>query len=172
MSTPTGGCGAAGAEAMPHLAVFNIATLIAPEGDPAVQPFFDGVERINRIAEAAPGFVWQLRGGGQDPAMLAHDPSGRTIPQLSVWESAPDLARFVWNTLHRQYFQRKHDWFEAAGGPYLVFWHVTPGERPTCAEGLDRLARLGREGPTDAAFGWERFRAEGLVPGRQPVTAP
>lgn len=153
---------------MPQLAVFNVARLIAPEGDARVRPFFDGVERINRIAERSPGFVWQLRGGGEDPSMLAHDPSGRTIPQLSVWESAPDLARFVWNTLHRQYVRRKHEWFEEAGVPYLVFWHIA-GRRPDCAEGLDRLARLRRDGPSDAAFGWERFRAAGMMPGRQPV---
>lgn len=151
-----------------HLAVFNIARLIAPRGDPRVQSFFDGVARINAIAERSPGFVWQAHTGGMDPHMLRFDPTGRTIPQLSVWQSAQDLAHFVWNTLHRQYFARAGDWFEPSRDrPYLVFWWVALGHIPDCAEGLARLDRLCRAGPGKAVFGWEAFRAEGLVPGRQ-----
>ncbi|MEM9198218.1 MAG: DUF3291 domain-containing protein [Pseudomonadota bacterium] len=155
-----------------HLAVFNIATLIAPEGDPRVQAFFDGVDRLNAIAARSPGFVWQFHGDGQDAAMLDYDSTGLTIPQLSVWETAQDLANFVWNTLHRQYFQRAKEWFEPLGDlPYLVFWWVAPGHIPNCAEGLDKLDQLRRDGPVLEIFGWERFRTEGLIPGRQPVGA-
>ena len=44
-----------------QLAQINIGKLLAPEGDPRVQPFFDALERINAIADASPGFVWRLQ---------------------------------------------------------------------------------------------------------------
>lgn len=40
-----------------QLAQINIGKLLAPEGDPRVQPFFDALERINAIADTSPGFI-------------------------------------------------------------------------------------------------------------------
>ena len=44
------------------LAQINIARLVAPEGDPAVQPFFDALDRINALADRSAGFLWRLEG--------------------------------------------------------------------------------------------------------------
>jgi hypothetical protein len=43
-----------------HLAQMNIGTMVAPKGDPRVQPFFDALDEINALAEASPGFVWRM----------------------------------------------------------------------------------------------------------------
>jgi len=44
-----------------QLAQINIAKLVAPEGDPRVQPFFDALDRVNALADVSPGFVWRLQ---------------------------------------------------------------------------------------------------------------
>ena len=33
---------------------------------------------------------------------------------LSVWESVEALERFVWATVHKQFYNRKGEWFEKA----------------------------------------------------------
>ena len=49
---------------------------------------------------------------------------------LSVWESAEALERFVWATVHKQVYNRKGEWFEKAAS---AFRHVddTAGHIPT-----------------------------------------
>jgi hypothetical protein len=44
-----------------QLAQINIGRLLAPQGDPRVQPFFDALDRINALADGAEGFVWRLQ---------------------------------------------------------------------------------------------------------------
>ncbi len=44
-----------------HVAQINIGTMVAPTDDPSVAEFMDNLERINAIADAAPGFVWRLQ---------------------------------------------------------------------------------------------------------------
>src|SRR5439155_653311 len=38
-----------------HLAQINIGNIIAPQGDPRVQPFFDALDRVNALAETSRG---------------------------------------------------------------------------------------------------------------------
>ncbi len=40
------------------------------------------------------------------------------------------------------------------GEMHLVMWWVPSGHRPSLQEGLDRLERLRRDGPSDETFGW------------------
>ena len=44
-----------------QLARLNIATLLAPLASPQLHVFAANLERINALAEAAPGFVWRLK---------------------------------------------------------------------------------------------------------------
>ena len=57
-----------------HLAQVNIGRLVAPEGDPRVQPFFDALDAVNAIADASPGFVWRLVGEGNNATDLRPTP--------------------------------------------------------------------------------------------------
>jgi hypothetical protein len=43
-----------------HLAQINIARLVAPIGDPRIADFAAQLDPVNRMADAAPGFVWRL----------------------------------------------------------------------------------------------------------------
>ena len=41
---------------------------------------------------------------------------------MSVWESVEALERFVWATVHKQFYNRKGEWFEKLS--HAAFRHV------------------------------------------------
>ena len=72
-----------------------------------------------------------------------------TAVNLSVWESVEALERFVWATVHKQFYNRKADWFEQLSRPHFV--HVAdraPGIFPTLTKRMARLAHLTQEAAT------------------------
>ncbi len=137
-----------------HLAQFNIARIKYPLDDPRMREFVDNVERVNGLADKMDGFVWRLRDeSGHAMNMTVYgDPA--ILPNLTVWESAEALERFVFKTVHGRFFDRRETWF-AQPDPTLVMWWVPAGHRPTLDEAVARLDRLKANGPTDDAFGWE-----------------
>lgn len=151
-----------------HIAEFNIGILRHDWEDPRIADFVAGLEKVNAVAQRSPGFVWMMGDDDMDAAqtdaegVLGGNP--RTASTLSVWQSADALGRFVWNTVHRQYYARRGEWYDAAeqdAGPRMVLWHVAPGHRPTIAEAKARLDHLAAHGPTDHAFGWSELTARG-----------
>ncbi|MDA1310582.1 MAG: DUF3291 domain-containing protein [Proteobacteria bacterium] len=102
------------------------------------------------------GFVWRLTDGEGDGATgikVSDDP--RFIINLSVWQSPETLEQFVWNTIHKQYFQRRSNWFEPSKDPTFVMWWIAAGHHPTPAEAMDKLAELKSGGSSERAFGWD-----------------
>src|ERR1700754_4906550 len=79
-----------------HLAQINIGRLVAPQGDPRVQPFFDALDRVNALAEAAPGFVWRLKTDGGNATDLQTTPDPLLIVNMSVWTDPDSLFSFVY----------------------------------------------------------------------------
>jgi hypothetical protein len=134
-----------------HLAELNIGRLIASPGDPRVAEFVAATERVNALAERMPGFVWRLTDALEKP-LEAHD--DRLVPNLSVWQSAAELEVFVWKTVHKQFYDRRADWFEILGAMHFVMWWVPEGHEPTLNEAMERLAHLEAHGDSDHAFGW------------------
>ena len=51
-----------------QLAQLNIATPRYPTDDPRMGEFMEALDRINALADAAPGFVWRLVGEGTNNA--------------------------------------------------------------------------------------------------------
>ena len=47
-----------------QVAEINIATFRSPMADPVNADFIANLDRVNALAEAAPGFVWRLVGEG------------------------------------------------------------------------------------------------------------
>ncbi len=138
-----------------HLAELNIAKPRYALDDPRIADFMNALDRVNAIAERSEGFVWRLKdeagnataiGGFDDPAI---------IPNLSVWESAEHLERFVWLTVHKQFYGRRGEWFESREAPHFVMWWVEAGHQPSLAEARERLEYLTAHGPSEHAFGWE-----------------
>ena len=146
-----------------QLAQMNIGTLVAAQGDPVVQPFFDALARINALAESSPGFVWRLKDELSDSATsiaVAIDPM--FIVNMSVWESAQALFDFVYRSAHTPVMAQRRQFFAKPpeGRAYQVLWWVPAGTEPTVNDGLAKLWHLDRFGPTPVAFTFkQRFAA-------------
>ncbi|MEM7500316.1 MAG: DUF3291 domain-containing protein [Pseudomonadota bacterium] len=158
-----------------HLAELNIGRLRAPVGDPLVAPFVDAIDRINGLGKRMPGFVWMMEGSGEPgtgPGNTDHAIGGdpRFISNLTVWEDAASLEAFVWKTVHKQFYERRDEWFEMLEAMHFVMWWVPAGHRPSLDEGLARLDMLKRDGPSADAFGWESL--EGATEWRSARCAP
>ncbi len=138
-----------------HLAELNVGRLVAPVGDPRVAPFVDALEAVNAIAERSPGFVWRLQDEGGDATNFRFPGDDRTLVNMSVWETADALRHYVFNTLHRKFYERRAEWFEVMAKHHMVLWWVPVGHIPTLEEAAERLARLQADGPTAFAFSWE-----------------
>jgi heme-degrading monooxygenase HmoA len=138
-----------------HLAQLNVAHPRFPLDDPRMADFVDNLDRVNAVAERSPGFVWRLVGEGEDATDLRLSEDPEAIVNMSVWETAEQLEHFVWNTVHKQIYRRKGEWFSASGRPYFVMWPVAVGHRPDLAEAAERLEHFTRHGSSDRAFGWE-----------------
>jgi len=142
-----------------HLAQLNVGRLRADPDDPRVAEFMENIERVNALGKRAPGFVWMMEGSGapgegpgNTDAKIGGDP--RHISNLTVWQDVASLEAFVWQTLHRRFYEKRAGWFETLATPHLVFWWVPAGHRPGLDEALARLETLRRDGPGPAAFGW------------------
>jgi Domain of unknown function (DUF3291) len=139
-----------------HLAELNVGRLVAPTDDPRVAEFMAALGRVNALAERMPGYIWRMTDAtgvsATDLALAADDP--RLIPNLSVWENVASLEQFVFNTVHRAFYERRAEWFEILGKQHFVMWWVSAGHRPTLAEALEKLTLREANGDSDEAFGW------------------
>lgn len=149
-----------------HLAQFNIARLLHPLDHPATAEFVANLDRINEVAEAAPGFVWRLKdddtGLSSSYVRAYEDPL--LIINFSVWESPEQLQDFVYRSDHTAFLRRRREWFEKMAEAYVVCWWVPAGSVPTVEEAVARLERLRTEGPSDDAFTLRDLRPAPSVP--------
>ncbi|MBS0124293.1 DUF3291 domain-containing protein [Thetidibacter halocola] len=148
-----------------HLAQLNIGRLAAPTDDPRVSEFMANLDRVNGLGKRMPGFVWMMEGSGEPGTgntenAIGNDP--QFVTNLTVWEDVDSLDRFVWGTIHKQFYDRRKEWFEVLGEQHFVMWRVAEGHRPTQAEALDRLAHRKTHGDSDHAFGWGWLKEAGL----------
>ena len=118
----------------------------------------DNLDRINGLGRRMPGFVWMMSGAGEPgtgntDVKLDGDPL--FVSNLTVWESVQALETFVWGTIHKQFYDRKLEWFEAPVKPHFVMWYIEDGHEPTIEEALERLAHYTEHGASDHAFDWD-----------------
>ncbi|QUT04669.1 DUF3291 domain-containing protein [Sphingobium phenoxybenzoativorans] len=147
-----------------HLAQVNIGRLVAPKGDPRVQPFFDALDRINALAEASPGFIWRLKDEGGNATDIQYSPDPLLIPNMSVWADAESLFDFVYRSAHTPVMARRREFFERFQGAYQALWWIPAGTVPTVNDALSRLWLLDRFGPSADAFTFKsRFPKPGLA---------
>ena len=144
-----------------HLAELNVGRLLAPTDDPRVAEFMAALDRVNGLGKRMPGFVWMMEGSGEPgtgntEAKIGGDP--QYVSNLTVWDSVETLERFVWNTVHRTFYERRAEWFQVMGKMLFVMWWVPAGHRPTLDEALERLADLQANGDSDRAFGWSYLK--------------
>jgi hypothetical protein len=148
-----------------HLAEVNVGRLRAPIDHPMIKDFADNLDRINALAESSPGFVWRLKGDGNNATDLAIDGDPLFIPNLSVWEDIPALGAYVYRSGHVEIMRRRKEWFEHMD-TYMALWWVPVGHEPTVEEALEKLALIKAHGPTPSAF---TFRTPFAAPTGEPV---
>lgn len=144
-----------------QLAELNVGRLVAPTDDPRVAEFMNALDRINGLGKRMPGFVWMMEGSGEPNTgntenSIGDDP--RFVANLTVWENVETLENFVWNTVHRQFYERRQEWFEVLGSMHFVMWWVPAGHKPSLDEALARLELLKAHGDSDRAFGWSYLK--------------
>lgn len=126
--------------------------MLAPIDSPRLADFVAGLEPVNALADAAPGFVWRLQDDSGDATAIRPYDDERVMVNMSVWESLEALQAFVRSDEHVAYLRRRREWFERMDEAIVALWWVRAGDIPTVAEAKDRLALLERMGPTPAAF--------------------
>ena len=147
-----------------HIAQLNVGILRAHRDDPLVADFMAALDPINAIADASPGFVWRLdTPEGNATAIRPYD-DDRILVNMSVWESIETLHAYAYRSAHTDVLRRRREWFERFEGPSMVIWWVPVGHIPSIDEAKERLALLGRDGPTPEAFNFrETFPPPGQV---------
>ena len=74
-----------------------------------------------------------------------------------MWESVEALERFVWATVHKQFYNRKGELVRKLAE--AAFRHVAgrAGHIPDLDEAMARLEHLRAHGDSDFAFGWSHL---------------
>lgn len=138
-----------------HVAQINIGTMLAATDDPLVAEFMDNLERINAIADTAPGFVWRLQTDSGNATEIQIFPNPLTLVNMSVWESADALKEYVYRSDHVEFFRRRAEWFQP-DAKRVALWHVPAGTIPELDEAVRRVEFLERNGATPYAFGFAK----------------
>ena len=134
-----------------ELAQLNIAVMKEPLDSPRMADFVANLERINAVAESAPGFVWRLQTEEGDATALR--PLGdSTLVNMSVWKDVASLNDYVYKSAHVEIMRRRKEWFDRMREASIVLWWVPQGHRPSVVQAIERLELLRAQGPSADAF--------------------
>lgn len=140
-----------------HLAELNISNWrVSPLSEQA-KGFIDNIELVNGLAERSEGFVWRKKDEERNERGRNVLGGPMSLFTLSVWETPEQLEHFVWNTVHKQIYNKKNEWFSHMDSYSLVMWWVEEGHEPSLKEAKEKLDHLDRHGDSDCAFGWSHL---------------
>ena len=139
-----------------HLAQLNIARMLAPIDSPVMSDFVANLDRINRIAENSPGFVWRLKDDSNNATSIRIFDDDFLIVNMSVWQNTDALFQFVYQSDHLEVFKRRKDWFEKMPEMHMVMWYIPVGSVPSVADAVERLTYLRLQGETPYAFSFRK----------------
>jgi hypothetical protein len=136
---------------MYHLVHANIAVGRAPLDDPLMAGFVAKVDEIDALAQSRPGFVAQ-----PTPPDEGSIYTGRSMLNVSIWESVESLEEFAYGGEHARMLERRAEWFYQDRQPnYVLFWFPS-GQVPTEREIQKRIRHLAGSGATPFAFTFDR----------------
>jgi hypothetical protein len=147
-----------------HIAQINIGRILGPMDGPVMAEFAANLDRINAMADNAPGFVWRLQSDEGNATSLRVYEDEMILINMSVWESIEALHKYVYYTQHVEFIRRRKEWFERLTTPITTLWWVNANHLPTPSEGKERLEWLQEHGATPYAFTFkERFTVEEML---------
>jgi len=135
-----------------YLAQLNIGRILAPMDSPLMSDFVANLDRINALAERSDGFVWRLKDDSNNATSIRIYDDDFLIVNMSVWENAEALFRYVYQSDHVEIFKRRKEWFETMPEMHVALWYVPCGTTPTVAEAIRRLDYLRLHGESPYAF--------------------
>jgi len=139
-----------------HLAQFNIARIRYPLNDPRMKDFVFNIDMVHRVADRIGGLIHRVKAEGEKDStstVVFNDPT--IVPNLTVWKDADSLKKFVFETMHRKFFDNRNKWFiDNLNLPKNVMWYVEEGTTPTMQDGEERLVHLMKSGNSEYAFDW------------------
>lgn len=134
-----------------QLAQLNIAQMKEPLESPSMSEFVANLDRVNALADSAPGFVWRLE--DEDGSAVGIRPFGEDLlVNMSVWDSVESLSSYAFRSGHADIMRRRREWLTPMGADHAVLWWVARGHRPSLAEAKERLEHLRQHGATPYAF--------------------
>jgi hypothetical protein len=139
-----------------HIAQINIARMLAPLDSAVMHGFASRLDEINALAEVSPGFIWRLKGEGNDATSLRPFDDDMMIVNMSVWESIDALHGFTYHTAHVELYRGRADWFSKMEARPACLWWVPAGHLPAVDEARQRLTHLWFRGITPYAFTFQK----------------
>lgn len=149
-----------------YLAEANIGRARYTYDQPEFADFVENLDRINALADAAPGFVWRYVQVDEQEAGRDVFGDQSILFNMSLWESRAALMDYVYGSEHVDFVRRRADWFIPMDRPIMALWWQPAGRIPTVTEAKHRLERLAHSGPTADAFTFRRFFAAPEQEGR------
>lgn len=140
-----------------HLAQVNIGRMVAPLDSPVMAEFVDNLDRINTLAESSPGFVWRLKGDGNDATSLRPFEDEMIIVNMSVWKTVEDLQQYVYRSAHTEIMRKRKQFFNKMEQAFMVMWWIPAGHLPDVQEAKTHLEHLRAHGESDYAFTFRRI---------------
>ena len=135
-----------------QLAQLNIARFKKPADHPDNAEFVNNLDRVNKIAETQPGFVWRFTGNGNDALDVHAYEDPNIAVNMSIWSDLESLGAFVYrNKDHLAIMRRRNEWFEKTK-MHLVLWWVEEGHIPTIDEAKSKQELLVKHGSSKDAF--------------------
>lgn len=130
---------------------------------PEAKYFFERLPTVFGDADTSDGLRWHDHGirlfDGSYlplPGIFALQTDGHDNPHVMTmagWESAKALHSFAYRMRsHAEAMKRLRDWVDRSEGATMVMFWAKRGRRISLEEGWDRLQRLRKDGPSEAAF--------------------
>jgi hypothetical protein len=138
-----------------QLAHLNIAKMRQPLESPAMVDFVNNLDRINALADQAPGFVWRLKDESEE-ALATRLFGNDYIVNMSVWTDVTTLSDYAFQSGHVEIMRRRREWFLAMTEANAVLWWVPESHLPSVAEAKAKLDHLRAHGPGPSAFTFKR----------------
>lgn len=134
-----------------QLAQLNVAQLLAPAESPQLAEFFANLDRINALADQAPGFLWRLQ--DEQGSATNFRPFGEDVlVNISIWADIEPLHNYVYRSEHIVIMAKRKQWFEILRDAYSVLWWIPAGTFPTMEQAHEKLELLGMKGASSEAF--------------------
>ena len=66
---------------------------------------------LNALAESSPGFVWRLQTPEGNATTIRPFENENMLINMSVWQDADSLRKFVYRSAHADILSRRREWF-------------------------------------------------------------